>query len=336
MTSYLNIIVSNGIVIMALMLISIKFFIPFLNSNFDNPVLRSLIALIVTLSIGAPFLWAVMAKKPDNTAYKELWIQKKYSRGPLLILEISRVIFGILIIGFWVDRLFTTTIAILVAVPLIVIILLLFSKKIQQFYHRLEGRFLNNLNARQIVEEERLREEAVAKSKLMPQSDLSPWDAHMIDLEVNPHADYIGKTLAELAWREHYGINIAYIKRGDNLIYAPNRFNRLLPFDHVGVIATDDQMLNFKPKFEEAGSVEINENNIENIILQKLVVDENNRLKGLTIRNSGIRERTNGLIVGIERDKERILNPDSSTRFEWGDVVWIVGERKKIKQLNES
>ena len=53
----------------------------------------------------------------------------------------------------------------------------------------------------------------------------------MIGLEVNPHAEYIGKTLAELAWREKYGINIAYIKRGDNLIYAPNRFNRLLPFD---------------------------------------------------------------------------------------------------------
>ena len=300
-TSYINIIVSNGIVIMALMLISIKFFIPFLNSNINNPVLRSLIAMVVTLGIGAPFLWALMAKKPNNTAYKELWIQKKYSRGPLLILEISRVIAGILLIGFWVDRLFTTTIAILVALPLIIIVLLLFSKRIQQFYHRLEGRFLYNLNARQIVEDERLHEEAIERNRLIPQSDLSPWDAHMIDLEVNPHADYIGKPLAELAWREHFGINIAYIKRGDNLIYAPNRFTRLLPFDHVGIIATDDQMLKFKPEFDEAASVEINENNIEDIILQKLVVDENNRLKGLTIRNSGIRERTNGLIVGIER-----------------------------------
>ncbi|MEO8961945.1 MAG: cation:proton antiporter [Ginsengibacter sp.] len=332
--SYLKIIVTNGIVIMALMLITIKFFVPFLNRNIDNTILRSLIALVVTLGVAAPFLWALMAKKPDKTAYKELWVQKKYSRGPLLMLEISRIIAGILLIGFWVDRLFTTTVAILVAVPLIIVILILFSNKIQQFYHRLEGRFLNNLNARQIVEDENLREEALAKSLQKPQTDLSPWDAHMIDMEVNPHAEYIGKTLAELGWRELYGINIAYIKRGDNLNYAPGRYNRLLPYDRVGVIATDDQMQNFKPVFEEAASVEINEKNIEDVILQKMVVDETNRLKGLTIRDSRIRERTNGLIVGIERNKERILNPHSNTTFEWGDIVWIVGDRKKILRLN--
>ena len=335
MMSYANIIVSNGIVILALMLITIKFFIPFLNRNIDNHLLRSLIALIVTLGVAAPFLWALMAKKPAETAYKELWLQKKYSRGPLLTLEISRVVAGVLLIGFWVDRLFTTTIAILVAVPLIIIVLILFSKRIQYFYHRLEGRFLYNLNARQNIEEEKLRQEILEKNRLKPQTDLSPWDAHMIDMEVNPHAEYIGKTLAELAWREHFGINIAYIKRGDNLIYAPNRYNRLLPFDNVGIISTDEQMEKFKSVFEEAGSVEINDNGVEDIILQKMVVDENNRLKGLTIRGSAIRERSNGLVVGIERNGERFLNPDSDTSFEWGDIIWIVGERKKIQGLNK-
>ena len=92
-------------------------------------------------------------------------------------------------------------------------------------------------------------------------------------------------------------------------------------------------MQSFKPVFDAVESIE-KVNGIEDIILQKIVVDESNRLKGLTIRSSHIRERTNGLIVGIERNKERILNPDSSTSFEWGDVVWIVGERKKILKLN--
>jgi CPA2 family monovalent cation:H+ antiporter-2 len=334
MMSYMNIIVTNSIILLALMLISVKFFIPFLDRNIDNNLLRSIIALVATLGVAAPFLWALMAKKPDKTAYKELWIQKKYSRGPLLILEISRVIAGILLIGFWVDRLFTTTIAILVAVPVIVVVLILFSNKIKFFYHRIEGRFLSNLNERQLLAQQIADEDELAQKKLRPQSDLSPWDAHMISLEVNPHAEYIGKTLAELGWREKFGINIAYIKRGGNLIYAPNRFNRLLPFDDVGVIATDEQMQTFKPVFEEASSVEINDRPAEDIILQKMVVDENNRLKGLTIRGSGIRERTNGLVVGIERNKERILNPDSDTQFEWGDIIWIVGEREKIRRLN--
>ena len=58
------------------------------------------------------------------------------------------------------------------------------------------------------------------------------------------------------------------------------------------------------------------------------------RLKGKTIRSSGLRERTNGLVIGIERNGVRSLNPDSELLFEWGDVVWIVGERRKIQQLS--
>jgi CPA2 family monovalent cation:H+ antiporter-2 len=334
LTSYANIVITNGILLLAIVLISLNFLTPLLNSNLNQPLVKSIVGLVLTLGISAPFLWALMVKKPNNAAYKELWLVNKYNRGPLLVIEIARTVIGILLVGFWVNSFFSTLVALLVLVPLIIIVLFFFSKRIQKFYQRIELRFLSNLNARErLADEEKNKKEALEK-KFQPQSDLSPWDAHMIDRAVNPHAEYIGKTLVELAWREHYGVNIAYIKRGDKLIYAPGRNNRLLPFDHIGIIATDDQMQTFKPVFDAVESIEKTNNGIEEIILQKIVVDETNRLKGLTIRASHIRERTNGLIVGIERNKERILNPDSSTPFEWGDIVWIVGERKKILKLN--
>jgi CPA2 family monovalent cation:H+ antiporter-2 len=330
--SYAKIVVTNGIILLAIILLSLKVLVPFLNSNLENAFARSLTGLTITLAACAPFLWALMTKKPANTAYKELWLVSKYNRGPLLVLEVSRNITGLLVIGFCVNTFFNTPTALLIAVPLITIGLFYFSKRIQKFYQRIEGRFISNLNARERLAEKIKASEA--HKQFHPQSDLSPWDAHMVDLEVNPHTDYIGKTLGELAWREKYGINIAYIKRGDKLIYVPGRSNRLLPFDHVGIIATDDQMQLFKPIFDTIEPVEKTNHNIEHIILQKIVVDEHNKLKGLTIRDSNIRERTNGLVVGIERNKERILNPDSTTVFEWGDIVWIVGERKKIQRLN--
>jgi monovalent cation:H+ antiporter-2, CPA2 family len=335
--SYAYIAITNGIVLLALMLLSLNFLMPLLERNIENNIISSVIGLVISLGAGAPFLWALMAKKPAIMAYKELWLDKKYSQGPLLVLEILRNIMGVLVIGFWVERLFSTSVAIVVALPVIIIVLVLFSKRIQRFYQRLEGRFLTNLNAREIAAEEAsTMAENNGRKQFNPQTDLSPWDAHMIDLEVSQQAVYIGKTLEQLAWREKYGINIAYIKRGDKLIYAPSRRNKLLPFDHVGIIATDDQMQVFKPVFDAAEEVVINDNDIDDVILQKIVVDEKNKLKGLTIRSSGIRERTNGLVVGIERDKIRILNPGSTTVFEWDDIVWIVGERKKIQRLNNS
>ena len=334
--SYINIGITNGIVILALMLLSINFLFPFLQEKIENVNTRSLIAVVISLGIAAPFLWALMAKRPNNMAYKELWLENKYSHGPLLVVEILRIAVGVLIIGFWVNKLFSTTIAILVAVPFTIIVLIFFSKSIQKFYQRLEGRFITNLNARETeAEKENSGKESLLQKQFNPQSSLSPWDAHIVDMEISQHAEYIGKTLAELAWREQYGVNIAYIKRGDHLIYAPGRSTKLLPFDHVGIIATDEQMQDFKPVFDTTEKIDLTEYNIEDIIVQKIVVDEYNKLKGQTIRESGIRERTNGLVVGIERNKERMLNPDSATVFEWDDIVWIVGERKKIQKLNQ-
>jgi len=73
--------------------------------------------------------------------------------------------------------------------------------------------------------------------------------------------------------------------------------------------------------------------NADDIVLKKVIVDEHTKLHGVDIRSSGLRERTNGLIVGIERNKDRILNPDSTVKLEWGDVLWIVGDKKKIQEL---
>jgi monovalent cation:H+ antiporter-2, CPA2 family len=335
--SYGNIAITNGIILMALILLSVNFLLPFLNEQIENETVRSIIGLVVSLGLAAPFLWALMAKKPDNMAYKELWLDKKYNHGPLVVLELARNIIGILLIGFWVDRLFSAKVAIIVAVPIIIIVLIIFSNRIQKFYARIEGRFLTNLNARETAAAKRDSNEPIGlPPNLNPQSDLSQWNAHMVDLEVNQQAEYVGKTLLDLAWREKYGINIAYIKRGDKLIYAPGRNNKLLPFDQVGIIATDHQMQQFKPVFDATEELKQPEADTDDIILQKIVVDEHTKLRGQTIRNSGLRERTNGLVIGIERNKQRILNPDSNTVFEWGDIVWIVGERKRIHELGRS
>ncbi|MGV3509462.1 MAG: cation:proton antiporter, partial [Sphingobacteriaceae bacterium] len=150
-TAYINIAITNGIMILALMLLSVKFLLPFLEDRIENDIILGIITLILSLGLAFPFIWAFMTKRPNNMSYKELWLDKNYSHGPLLVLEISRNVIGIIIISIWVDKLFTTTIAILVIVPIIVVVLFLFSQRIKKFYQRLEGRFLSNLNARELA-----------------------------------------------------------------------------------------------------------------------------------------------------------------------------------------
>lgn len=334
--SYSIIALTNGIVLVALFLISINFLMPFLRFNMKDYTWANITGIVISMLVAFPFLWALMAKRPNNMAYKELWLDKSYNHGPLVVLETVRVLAGILIISFWVDQYFTKTASVALIVSLSVIILFLFNKGIQKFHTRLEGRFLSNFNARDDVSS--VKNEASQlffKNQFKESSNISPWDVHLIDLQVDPYAEFIGKTLEEVAWREAYGINVAYIKRADNLIYTPGRNNKLLPFDHVGIISTDEQFQVFKPIFDATEDVEISDFDINDINIQKIVVDENIRLKGKTIRESKIREITDGLILGIERDGEHILNPTSDTVFEWGDYVWIVGDRKKINLLKQ-
>jgi CPA2 family monovalent cation:H+ antiporter-2 len=216
-----------------------------------------------------------------------------------------------------------------------VAVLFVFTKKIQAFYQRIEMRFIGNLNARETAEYNTLSANVMRKSADI-QSKLLPWDAHIIPMEVSSNAEYIGRKLLELQWREKFGINIVYIKRGERLIQPPDRYDILLPFDQVGVIATDEQFQSFKPIFEAQAIQNAPIEDVDDIVVQKIVVNEYTRLKNLSIRDSGLRERTSGLVIGIERDNQRILNPESSTVFEWGDNIWIVGRKKKIQEfINE-
>jgi CPA2 family monovalent cation:H+ antiporter-2 len=52
-----------------------------------------------------------------------------------------------------------------------------------------------------------------------------------------------------------------------------------------------------------------------------------------TIRKSGLREKTDGMVAGIERHGEKILNPDSNLEILPGDILWIVGDSRKIEGL---
>lgn len=330
--SYVRIALTSGIILLALILLSLNFLMPFLQQHLKDPALQSIVGLVISLAVAAPFLWALMAQRPNNMAYKEMWLEKKYNRGPLLILEIIRVLVGVFVIGFWVFKWFDTQLAIFIAVPTFILILIVLGKRIQAFYQRIEQGFMVNLNARETVAYNTLSANVSRKSADI-QSELAPWDAHIIQLEVSPNVDYIGRMLKELSWREKFGINIVYIKRGEKLITLPDRNTILLPFDHVGIIATDEQIQSFKPIFEASTDLEPASIDVNDISLQKILVDEHTKLKGLDIRSSGLRERTNGLVIGIERNNQRILNPGSTTIFEWNDIVWIVGEKKKIHAL---
>lgn len=328
--NYGRIVLINGIIIIAIYLLFSRFIIPAINENLESNGIKNIIGNALPVLFILPFLWALMVKRPSSVAYKELWTKTKYNRGPLLIIEIIRIIFGIGILGFFLDRFASTTISFFITIPVAIILMVVFSKRINKFYNRIEKRFITNLNDRSDNQQSEAITRLAGNSEVT--NNLAAWDVHIVELEVKPLAEYIGKTLVDLQWREKYGVNIGYIKRGEKLIHTPGRSEVLMPYDKVGIIATDDQFQIFKPVFDSQEIVV--EEDINHIKLGKILINHHSPKKGLSIRESGIRDKTDGLVIAIRRGDERILNPESSEILQVDDIVWVVGNRKKIEKLN--
>lgn len=309
----------HGVVLIGIVLLSSRYLQPFVSEHLLDGNNGIVVSLIIALIFMIPFLWALAIRRIERKAYSHLWLNKKYTRGPLVAIELLRIALAIFFVGFLIVQFYNTWVAVSIALGLIIVGMVVFSRKLQSFYERMEHRFLNNLNARE---------------RANKQPEILPWDSHLLELIVAPESTLVGQTLVDLAVREKYGINIALIERGKIMIPTPARNERLYPNDKVLVIGTDDQLAAVKPLFEGM-IVDESETSFpkQDMSLQKIIINSKSPVFGQTIRDSGIREKTQGLVVGVERNGQRILNPDSNLIFENDDIVWIVGNNKRIPDL---
>lgn len=297
-----------------IVILSSYYLLPFAIEHINTNSAKS-ITIVITLLVMAPFLWALAIRKPGKVV-----TQQAYKKTTVL-LRIVRLALAILIIGFLLDRFFSQQVALIVSVILIGA-LLLFSRKIQSFYFQLEERFLANYHERERMENNNGTSTALA-----------PWDAHMASVTVLPEWKDIGKTLLELAWRERFGINIAAVTRGSVLISAPGRHERIYPGDILSVIGTDEQLDQLKKELQPSQLPAERKKN--EVVLENFELSSDSAFCGQTIRNSRLRELAHGIIVGVETDGKRIINPESHYIMKPGDMIWIVGDKLRLAAIKK-
>jgi CPA2 family monovalent cation:H+ antiporter-2 len=314
--------VIHTVLIVAIIILSRNFIQPFVADTFGNYLTGSIPATVITLVLMIPFIWALSIRRIKKEAYSSLWLNRKLNRGPLIALEISRIALAVLLVGIVINIYFSLSVAFIIAVVIMAIATGLFNQKLQTFYDRLERIFLSNLNEREM-------QKAV-------KYEITPWDAHLATFDVLPEFKLAGRQLQELQLREKYGINIALVERGELSIIIPDRYERLYPGDKLSIIGTDDQLTKIKELFESIDdTIPAHSIQDDEITLQNFTVTKDSRLYNQTIRKSGIREDAQALVVGLERNGQRILNPESTHQLMEGDIVWIVGVKERIEVFLE-
>ncbi|MCU7695049.1 cation:proton antiporter [Haoranjiania flava] len=333
--SYFATILLNTVVIVALVLGGHNLLMPFLEDYLANSITARIITLCVVILASVPFLWAITIQRIQPKVYKELWKGNYFSRGPMVLVDLLRILIGIIIVQFIIYRFYPSLIVSVLGIPLTLLFLYFLSTKIQSLHNLIVKRFLYNFYERDIYAKEKLRLEKDDKEKYKRKID-SLWSTYVAEFEVGQYAEYIGKRLDELAWRENFGINVAYIKRGEKVVYTPNAHDRIFPFDKIGLLGDEEHIRDFENKkfrMEEVGQNFVTQTGLEDFVLMNFLVTRNASFLGKSIKEIELREKTDGLVVGIERDGKRLLNPPSATILLLNDLVWIVGNKKLIHQF---
>jgi monovalent cation:H+ antiporter-2, CPA2 family len=304
-----------SIIILAVIVFSSVYIEPWISKNGNSLAVR-IGACFLTLVILTPFLWALAIRTPADV-YQKLVGDPQF-KGSFYTIRLIKLSLLAFFIGFLLHRFFNIYVGIGFT-ALIISLLVIFSKRIQSLYAKLEKRFVANLNEREI------------ETSRVNRTELAPWDAHIAPVIIPPNADCIGKTLLQLRWRESIGINVVMIKRGDFHIAVPDKDQMIFPNDELLVLGTDLQIqkLRVLVRAKEEGS-EIFSEDVE---LYNYVIRKGSGIIGKAIRESGLRERAHALVVGIERDNERILNPDSEIRFQPNDNLFIVANKRTVREF---
>jgi CPA2 family monovalent cation:H+ antiporter-2 len=293
----------------------ILFYIESYNENYR---LIPGIGAIISIIISAPFLWAIVFGSP---AYSSVAEKNSATRLKNLLFGVTvfRVTVGVLLLLGLVSRFTTLHTAYLYTLIVITLTVLIFRKRVEPFYQSIEKRFMDNLN-------EKEREE-LDKQKGKPV--LAPWDAVMAEFVVSQNSPIVGKTLQDSALKENFGVTIALIERGSKKIIAPGRDTLLMSHDLLYLIGNDTELSDAKKIIEATGIVpEIFDHT--NYGLECVILTESSPYIEKSIRDCGLRENVEGLIVGIERDNTRMLNPDSGMILKPGDLLWVVADSKKL------
>lgn len=278
---------------------------------------------ITTFILVLPFIWAMSFRRINRNAYRQLWLNKRHMRGPLVVLELVRLAAAVVVLALLVSVFFSTGWALMALLVLLVVAIVVFRQRLHRFYLRLEERFMRNLNERELSQR---------------RNDLAPWDMHMAQVRLSMDSAAAGQSLAELSLRERHGVNIALIERLDgSTVPAPGRDDRLLPGDNLMVIGTDEQLVGLHHELSQARPVPSKPQLAkEDLRMRRYRITPQSPLVGRTIHESGLREKASAMVAGIERAGQRIMNPEGNLVLRPRDTLWLVGNGNAIKHYMEA
>ncbi|MBF1617230.1 cation:proton antiporter [Prevotella sp.] len=281
----------------------------------------------LTILFIAPFLRSIVMKQNHSEAFKALWTDRRINRLPLTATILARVLIALSFIFYICNYLTRFKNALMIAVAIGLLILMLLSRWLKKRSITLERLFIQNLQSRDIEAQKQ------GKKKPLFANHLIDRDIHIANLELPDDSLWAGKTLYSLKLRNRFGVHISSILRGSKHINIPNGGTILFPGDKLQAIGNDEQLTKLSKAMKAELQPTITDIEKHEMKLRSFTISKTSPFIGKTLKDSGIRDEYNCMVVGVDEGQKNLTLITPSRCLQAGDVLWVVGEEKDLERI---
>ena len=225
-----------SILTVATIVLMLTFFHPFILHLTHEKWYGPAITGLVTISLIAPFLRAMVMKKNHSEEFKALWKESNRNRLPLIFTILFRLLIALNFVFYVVHYLTDFGPALLITIGCVAVGLIILSRSIKRRSILLERLFINNLRSRDIEAQVHGKKKPLYEGKLLDR------DIHIADFDVPFNSMWMGMSLKQLSLGRKFGVHISSIMRGGRRINIPDGNSVIFPGDKLQAIGSDDQL----------------------------------------------------------------------------------------------
>lgn len=303
-------------VLTAISLVAQKWLLPVMLDF--SPSWGRLICLLLTLSAMSPFLIALSNPTTKKSERQILINHNSHFDMPLIVMRIFRLLITLGFVCHIISAFYTITIGLTAGIIVFILLTAVFSKRLSTRLRRIEEKFVNNLNERDL-------RRSGAKNNIIS-------NLHLSFMTVGYGCPYVGMRLADSNLRSRYGVSIASIQRGGTNIPVPGGDIRIFPGDTLSVIGTEEEIQKLLPLIEASADTPADQTKATDLKLTSLMLSGQSPLIGKTVEQSRLSTDYQSLLVSLSRG-DQFITPDRTTTFAPGDTLWLVANPTLIAPL---
>ncbi len=301
-------------------------------------------AAIITAAVAVvamlPFI--ALMHGTNKVLYTKLWIKHKANKLPLLTLKFIRILIGAMFVALTLNKLLNWPFA------LVVIVVCPFAYKVvKSDYMRgktkaIEMSFIANFYEKTLAK--RKKERALTGKY--------HWlDEALYVVRLKIVADEDALYVKDIGRNMHVNVGIIKVIRKGKHYNMPSGEFELKKDDELHMMAKDEEIqtslmilegleyIEKTPRPKETLKNYIYGQTFEHVPAEKQIicvpinVSANAFFANKSIKNSGIREKYKGSVIGIERDNLAITHPSIMTVLKAGDLIWVIGTKEMATKL---